>query len=122
MFFNEEFFHAICNKQATFFKQFVYNMQYPCLPNTLTLRKNTKQTTDGKQPYVKAKVNGYGINFLYDTGASRTCLTMNTFKNVFPNWTPHKLHTNSISDKLYDTAGKSLGCIIIFEMEFEVLG
>ena len=79
-------------------------------------------TTDGKRPYVKAKVNGYGRNFLYDTGASRTCMTMNTFRNAFPNGTPRKLRTNSISDELYDARGKSLGCIGVFEMDFEVHG
>jgi Retroviral aspartyl protease./Reverse transcriptase (RNA-dependent DNA polymerase). len=79
-------------------------------------------TSDGKRPYVKAKVNGYGRNFLYDTGASRTCMTMNTFKNAFPNGTPRKLRTNSISDELYDAGGKSLGCIGVFEMDFEVFG
>ncbi len=78
-------------------------------------------TTDGKRPYVKAKVNGYGRNFLYDTGASRTCMTMNTFRNAFPNGTPRKLRTNSISDELYDAGGKSLGCIGVFEMDFEVI-
>jgi len=68
-------------------------------------------TTNGKRPYVKAKVNGYGRNFLYDTVASRTGMTMNTFGNAFPNGTPRKLRTNSISDELYDAGGKSLGCI-----------
>ncbi len=30
--------------------------------------------------------------------------------------------TNSISDELYDAGGKSLGCIGVFEMDFEVFG
>jgi len=75
-----------------------------------------------QQPYVKAKVNGYGRNLLYDTGASRTCMTMNTFWNVFPNGTPRKSRTNSISDELYDAEGKSLGCNGVYEMDFEVYG
>jgi hypothetical protein len=53
---------------------------------------------------VKAKVNGYERNFLYDTGASGTCMTMN------------------ISDELYDASGKSLGCIGVYEMDSEVHG
>ena len=77
---------------------------------------------DGKRPYVKAKVNSKGRNFLYDTGASRTCMTMATFRNAFPHGTPRKLRTNAISDELYDAGGKSLGCIGVFEMDFEVLG
>jgi len=79
-------------------------------------------TTDGKRPYVKAKVNGSGRYSLYDTGASRTCMTMNTFCNAFPNGTPRKLRTNSISNELYDVGGKSLGCIGGYEMDFEVHG
>jgi hypothetical protein len=49
-------------------------------------------------------------------------MTMNTFRNAFPNGTPRKLRTNSISDELYDAGGKSLGCIGVFEMDFEVFG
>jgi len=47
---------------------------------------------------------------------------MNTFRNAFPNGTPRKLRTNSISDELYDARGKSLGCISVYEMDFEVHG
>jgi len=79
-------------------------------------------TTNGKRRYVKAKVNGYGRNFLYDTGASRTWMTMNTFRNALPKGTPTKIRTNSISDDFYDAGGKSLGCIGVFEMDFEVFG
>jgi len=46
----------------------------------------------------------------------------NTFRNAFPNGTPRKLRTNSISDELYDAGGKSLGCIGVFEMDFELFG
>ncbi len=34
------------------------------------------EKSETQQPYVKAKVNGYGRNFLYDTGASRTCIKL----------------------------------------------
>jgi len=44
------------------------------------------------------------------------------FPYAFPNGTPRKLRTNSISDELYDAGGKSLGCIGVFEMDFEVFG
>jgi hypothetical protein len=49
-------------------------------------------------------------------------MTLNTFRNAFPNGTPRKLRTNSISDELYDAGGKSLGCIGVFKMDFEVFG
>ena len=130
MFFNGEFFKKICNRNSKFLLRFLHNMlRIVLLPwTTATMRIHSLSgrilniTTDGKRPYVKAKVNGYGRNFLYDTGASRTCMTMNTFRNAFPNGTPRKLRTNSISDELYDAGGKSLGCIGVFEMDFEVHG
>ena len=77
---------------------------------------------DAKRPYVKANINGYGRNFLYDTGAARTCMTLATFKNAFPHGTPRKLQTNAISDELYDASGGSLGCIGVYEIEFKILG
>jgi len=49
-------------------------------------------------------------------------MTMNTFRNAFPNGTPRKLKTNSISDELYDARGKSLGFIGVYEMDFEIFG
>jgi len=49
-------------------------------------------------------------------------MSMNTFRNAFPNGTPRKLRMNSISDELYDAGGKSLGCIGVFEIDFEVHG
>ncbi len=85
-------------------------------------------TEDNHIERIDASVNalawtqGMAFNFLYDTGASRTCMTMNTFRNAFPNGTPRKLRANSISDELYDAGGKSLGCIGVYEMDFEVHG
>ena len=103
MFFNGEFFKKICNRNSTFLLRFIHNMLkivlFPWTTATMRIHLLSGRilniTTDGKRPYVKAKVNGYGRNFLYDTGASRTCMTMNTFKNAFPNGTPRKLRTNS---------------------------
>jgi len=130
MFFNGEIFKTICNQDSTFLFRFIHNIMiivlFPWTSATRRIHSLSGRilniTTDGKRPYVKAKVNGYGRNFLYDTGASRTCMTMNTFRNAFPNGTPRKLRTNSISDELYDAGGKSLGCIGVFEMDFEVFG
>jgi len=130
MFFNGEILKAICNRNSTFLFQFLHNIMiivlFPWTSATRRIHSLSGRilniTTDGKRPCVKAKVNGYGRNFLYDTGASRTCMTFNTFRNAFPNGTPRKLRTNSISDELYEAGGKSLGCIGVFEMDFEVFG
>jgi len=130
MFFNGEFLKAICDQNSTFLLRFFHNIIIIVLfPWTCaTMRKHLLSgrilniTTDGKQPYVKAKVNNYGRNFLYDTGASRTCMTMNTFINAFPTGTPRKLRTNSISDELYYAGGKFLGCIGVYQMDFKIFG
>jgi hypothetical protein len=79
-------------------------------------------TLDRKRPYVKVKVNGNERNFLYDTGPSRTCMILNTFCNAFQNGTPRRLNTNSIRDDLYDAGGKPLGCLGVYETDFEVMG
>jgi len=130
MFINGEFFKKICNTNSAFLLWFIHNFAmirlFPWTTATNKIHSLSGRilniTTDGKRPYVKAKVKNYGINFLYDTGASRTCMTMNTFQNAFPIGTPRKLKTNSISDELYDAGGKSLGCIGVYEMDCEVLG
>jgi len=130
MFFNGEFLKAICNRNSTFLLLFIHNIMiivlFPWTCATIRIHSLSGRilniTTVGKRPYVKAKVNNYRRIFLYDTGASRTCMTMNTFRNAFPNGTPRKLRTNSISDELYDARGKSLGCIRVYEMDFEIFG
>jgi len=102
MFFNGEFFKKICNQNSVFLLQFIHNIMiivlFPWTCATMQIHLLSGRilniTTDGKRPYVKAKVNSYGRNFLYDTGASRTCMTMNTFCNAFPKGTPRKLRTN----------------------------
>jgi hypothetical protein len=130
MFFNGEFFKHLFNKNASFVPRLFRNMtQLALLPWTYTTYRIHSLSgqilhinNEGKRPYVKAIVNGYGRNFLYDTGASKTCMSMATFRNAFPHGTPRKLKTNAISDQLYDAGGNSLGCIGVFEMDFEVLG
>ncbi len=78
---------------------------------------NVNENSDSKRPYVKAKVNNYGRNFLYDTGASRTCMRLDTFKKMFPNGQPRKL-LSSITADLLDAGGNSLGLVGVFFMNF----
>ena len=130
MFVNGEFFEHLFNKNASFVPRLFRNLtQLALLPWTYTTYKIHSLSgqilqinNEGKRPYVKAIVNGYGRRFLYDTGASKTCMSMATFRNAFPHGTPRKLKTNAISDQLYDAGGNSLGCIGVFEMDFEILG
>jgi hypothetical protein len=58
---------------------------------------NVNENSDSKRPYIKAKVNGYGRNLLYDTGASRTCIKLDTFKLL-----------SSITADLLDAGGNAL--------------
>jgi hypothetical protein len=74
---------------------------------------NVNKNSDSKRPYVKAKVNGYGRNFLYDTGASRTCIKLDTFKKMFPNGQPRRL-LSSITADLLDAGGNSLGKVGVY--------
>ena len=75
-----------------------------------------------QRPYVKVKVNGQMRSFLYDTGASRTCMKVSTFNKMFPNGHPRQLRTNSISPDLLDAGGKSLGLCGVFYVPMEILG
>jgi len=129
MFINGKFFKAIGNKNSAFLLRFLHNFAmmvlFPLTTATNRIHSLSGRiliTMDSKQPYVKAKLNSYRRIFLYDTGASRTCMTMNTFRNAFPNGTPRKLKMNSIIDELYDAEGKSLRCIRVYEMDFEIFG
>jgi hypothetical protein len=74
-----------------------------------------------QRPYVKAKVNGYGRNFLYNTGASRTCIKLETFNKMFPNGHPRKLLSSIMAD-LLDAGGNSLRMVGVFLMPFEIMG
>ncbi len=82
---------------------------------------NVNENSDSKRPYVKAKVNGYGRNFLYDTGESRTCIKLDTFKKMFLNGHPQKL-LSSITADLLDAGGNSLGLVGVLLMPFEIKG
>jgi hypothetical protein len=75
-----------------------------------------------QRPYVKVKVNGQIRSFLYDTGASRTCMKISTFNKMFPNGHPRQLRTNAISPDLLDAGGRSLGLCGVFYVPMEILG
>jgi len=59
-------------------------------------------------------------NFLYDTGAARTCLTLATFLESFPKGHPRV--NNSASGDLRDAGGNSLGLYGIFNVPLTILG
>jgi len=71
MFLNGEFFKTICNRNSAILLQFIHNIMIIVLvPQTCATYpihsicgRILNITTDGKQPYVKTKVNGYGRNF-----------------------------------------------------------
>ena len=83
---------------------------------------NAADQHNSRRPLVRTKINGYGRDFLYDTGASKTCLTMNTFNKMFPKHHPRKLAHNIMAADLYDAGGKSLELFGVYEMEFDILG
>ena len=77
-----------------------------------------------QRPFIRAKVNGYGrdFEFLYDTGASKTCLTWATFNKMYPKHHPRQLKHNILAADLHDAGKNSLELFGVFEMDFEILG
>ena len=67
-----------------------------------------------QRPYVKVNLNGHTRNFLYDTGASRTCMRLDIFNKLYPCGHPRQLFTNAISLDLLDAGGNSLGLCGVF--------
>ncbi len=71
MFFNGEFLNAICNQNSTFLLRFIHNIMivvlFPWTCATVRIHSLSGRilniTTDGKRPYVKAKVNNYRKKF-----------------------------------------------------------
>ena len=47
--------------------------------------------------------------FRYDTGASKTCINLETFKALFPHGIPEHIKSEHGYDNLNGASGKSLG-------------
>ena len=75
-----------------------------------------------QRPYVKVNLNGHTRNFLYDTGASRTCMRLDTFNKLYPSGHPRQLFTNAISPDLLDAGGNSLGLCGVFWVPMTIMG
>ena len=75
-----------------------------------------------KRPYVRAKINQFGRDFLYDTGASRTCIKLDTFNKMFPHGKPRMIKPDSAMQPLFDASGSDLNLIGVFDMTFEIFG
>ena len=81
--------------------------------------KNGERLT--QRPYVKVTLNHCTNDFLYDTGASRTCMKLSTFNKLFPKGHPRKLATSAISPDLLDASGNSLGLCGVFWVPMEIM-
>ena len=75
-----------------------------------------------ERPYVKVELNNCTRNFLYDTGASRTCMKLSTFNKNFTHSHPRQLFTSAISPDLLDASGNSLGMCGVFWIPMEIMG
>jgi len=101
MFINGEFFKKI-ERNLAFLLFFIHNFAmlilFPWTAATIRIHSLSGRilniTRDGKRPYVKAKVNNYGRNFLYDTGASKNMPDYEHFQKRFS-----KLNTKKTQNK-----------------------
>ena len=72
------------------------------------------------RPRVSVKINGQMEEWLYDTGASRTCLGVTKFRQLFSPDQRKKLPTQFSNEKMYDAAGNDLGCRGLFEVQMQI--
>ena len=76
---------------------------------------------DNVRPRINVKVNNTEQSFLYDTGASRTCMSTDSFFEIFPHGIPMTTDSQT-SPGLKDASGNSLGLYGIFPMTLTILG
>jgi hypothetical protein len=72
------------------------------------------------RPRINCIIGGITSNWLFDTGASRTCLSLATFKSLFP---PGKRpYISPIGLNLTDAGGNDLGCLGQTTLKFTIFG
>ena len=77
---------------------------------------------DPVRPRVDIKLNKITQSWLYDTGASKSCMNTRTFRELFPNKVLNSKSRNSNSTNLRDDGGNSLGLCGIFTLPLTILG
>ena len=77
---------------------------------------------DPVRPRVDVKLNKITQSWLYDTGASRSCMNTKAFYELFPNKVLNSKSRNSNSTNLRDAGGNSLGLYGIFTLPLTILG
>ena len=77
---------------------------------------------DPVRPRVDVKLNKITQSWLYDTGASRSCMNPKAFHELFPNKVLNSKSRNSNSTNLRDAGGNSLGLYGIFTLPLTILG
>ena len=76
---------------------------------------------DNVCPCINVTLNNTEHNFLYDTGASRTCMSTDHFFHIFPNGIPMTENTAK-SPGLKDASGNSLDLCGIFPISLTIYG
>ena len=76
---------------------------------------------DNVRPWINVTVNNTEQSFLYDTGASHTCMSTDFFFQIFPHGIPMTENTAK-GPGLKDASGNSLDLYGIFPMTLTILG
>ncbi len=74
---------------------------------------------DGVRPRVTARAGAQTFSWLFDTGASVTCMTAESFNAAFPNSKPHRVKNAQNCTAASGNKMKSLG---IFEIDLQIKG
>ena len=75
------------------------------------------------RPRVSVSINNTNMNWLYDTGAARSCISTKQFHSLFPNGGQERFRPKKPTDwGLLDAGGNSLGLYGVLPMTLNVLG
>ncbi len=83
------------------------------------LNQLTPFNGDKIRPRIRARAGGKTFSWLFDTGASATCMTSSSFHAAFPNAKPKKVHS---PEHCVAASGDKMHSLGIYEMELQIKG
>jgi hypothetical protein len=94
-----------------------------CTVSITTCNKIFNQMThfngDRIRPRVTARVGGKTFSWLFDTGASVTCMTAESFKTAFPHSKPRRVQN---AQHCTAASGNQMNSLGIFEIDLQIKG
>jgi hypothetical protein len=96
---------------------------YLCTISIATCNKVLNQIApfngDKVRPRITAKAGGQTFSWLFDTGASITCMTVQSFHAAFPHSKPRKVQN---SQHCTATSGNKMNSLGIYEIDLQIKG